>query len=54
MPPIVIIIAGAAALGYAFDKGAEAADATASATKWAVAAGGLYVGFRVAKTAKLI
>jgi hypothetical protein len=54
MPPVIIIIAGAAALGYALDKGAEAADATARATKWGIAAGGLYIAYRAAQTGGLI
>jgi hypothetical protein len=54
MPPVILFIAGAAALGYLFDKGADAANATAGASKWAFAGGALFVAYKGAQTAGLI
>ncbi len=54
VPFPILFIGAAAALGYMLDKGAEAADATANATKWAVAGGALYVAYKGAQTAGVI
>ncbi|MCE8508350.1 hypothetical protein KBY28_07785 [Ruegeria pomeroyi] len=57
MPVLVygaLALVGLAGVGWAAKETGEAADSLTRLTKWGVVAGGLYVGYRAAKTGGLL
>ncbi|MGH1445577.1 MAG: hypothetical protein ACRBBO_05985 [Cognatishimia sp.] len=46
----VLAVAGVYGAGWAAKETGEAVESTTQLTKWGIVAGGLYVGYRVAKS----